>query len=315
MNPTNESIPYYTHLILGGGGFSGLIYIGIYRFFKEHNILKNIRYISGTSIGALFAFFIGLKIDYDYMEDAMMGRNKHINTGFCYKNETTEYNPSCILKLHTTMGMYSTERFRKYIVDFLKEKYEIEDITFSEYIKLTGIDIHIHTTCLNTYSPLDLCNDNFPEMSLITAVLASMSVPLIFQPVIYKEYVLVDGGCSANLQMYKIAKNLSNKVLYITIGTDITFTKELLTTNAITYSGSIMLSMIASHTKHIIDEYKNVFDILEISKNPIPFIQLNFEDNMFYSLIEKSQLEESIVYGYQSIYEFFISKRYFEQTS
>ncbi len=314
MSGKDARLPYYTHLILGGGGLSGLVYIGIYRFFIEHNILKNIHYISGTSIGALFAFFIGFNIEYDYMEDVFMGRNEHINCGFCYKNDITEYNPNNILRIHSNMGMYSTERFRKYIVNFLKDKHNMEDITFSEYIKLTGIDIHIHTTSLNTYSSLDLCNDDFPEMSVVTAILASMSVPYLFEPVIYKDYVLVDGGCCANLQIYSISKNPSNKVLYITIGTDNTFTKEILTTNIMVYSESIMLTMITSHTKKIIEDYKTKIDILEIYKNPIPFMQLDFKDNMFYSLVEKAQLEESIVYGYQVIYEFFISKHYFEQT-
>ena len=290
----------FSHLILGGGGLSGLVYIGVYRFFKEHEVLKDVHYMTGTSIGALFVFLFGLNIDYDKLEGVFMG-----NEGVCHKSALVEFNPCNLLNLRANSGIYTTERFRPYIVDFLKDKYDIEDITFSEYIKLTGVDIHISTTCLNTHSHLDLCNDAFPDMSVITAVLASMSVPIIFQPVIYKDMVLVDGGCCANLEMYNVVKNKSNRVLYISLGTDVTFTNERLQNDITLYGLSVMLAMITSHTKKFIEDYKNKIDILQINNIPISFLQGFFENNMFYSIIEEKLLEECIIFGYKQLYNFF----------
>lgn len=287
----------FTHLILGGGGLSGLTYIGIYRFIKEHGMMEHIRYVSGTSIGALFAFLIGLNVDYEYMETFFI---EH----FAEKNQMTEFDPKSILHFRTNQGMYSAERFRKYIVQFLRTiDPTLEDITFTDYLKLTGVDIHIHVTSLNTYSPLDLSNNTHPEMSVVTAVLASMSIPLMFEPVIYKDLVLVDGGCCANLQIYEIAKNKLNKILYVALGIDTVFTTESLKTNTLLYGASVMMTLVTSHTKKIIEDYKEVIDIIHITKNPIPFVQFKFSNNLFYTMIEKEQLEESIIYGYQQIYE------------
>lgn len=295
----------FSHLILSGGGLSGLVYIGIYRFFKEHEVLKDVHYMTGTSIGALFIFLFGLNIDYDKIEGLYFGKD-----GVCQKSAMVEFNPCNLLNLRTNSGLYTTERFRPYIVDFLKEKYDIEDLSFSEYIKLTGIDIHISTTCLNTHSQLDLCNDTFPDMSVITAVLASMSVPILFEPVIYKDMVLVDGGCCTNLEIYNVVKNKSNKALYISLGTDTTFTNEQLQKDITLYGLSIMLAMITSNTKKLIEENKNKIDILQINNNPIPFLQGVFENNMFYTIIEKKLLEECIIFGYKQIYNYFELKHY-----
>lgn len=295
----------FTHLILSGGGLSGLVYIGIYRFLKEHHVLQDVHYMTGTSIGALFAFLFGLNIDYDKIEGFYLGKE-----GVCEKSSLVEFNPCNLLNIRKTHGLYKTERFRPYMVSFLKEKYDMEDITFSEYIKITGVDIHISTTCLNTHSHLDLCNDTYPEMSVITAVLASMSVPILFEPIVYDDMLLVDGGCCANLEIYNVVKNKSNKALYISLGTDITFTNEQLQSDFTLFGLSVMITMITSHTRKIIEDYKNQMDIIEFNNNPIQFLQGIYENNMFYTIIEKKILEECIIFGYKQIYQYFRLKHY-----
>lgn len=313
MEKLNSSLPYYTHLVLSGGGLSGMIYIGIYRFLKQHHLLKNIRYFSGTSIGAIFAYLFGLGVDYEYMESFFYGNET--KQGICTRNQMLAFDPKGILQLPKKYGIYSTERFRSYLADYLKTVHGMEDITFAQYIKLTGVDLHINVTCLNSYKALDLCNDTYPEMSVLTAILGSMSVPFLFEPVLYKDMLLVDGGCCVNLPLQTITKNPSNKVLAVNLGIDIEFTKEELEKSFFLYGATIMLSMITSHTKRMIEEHKHSVDILEVNQNPIPFIQAHFNQNAFYTTITKEQLEEGILFGYQQIHEFFHSKGYFEQTS
>lgn len=315
MQQLNPSFPYYTHLVLSGGGLSGLIYIGIYRFLQQYHLLQNIRYFSGTSIGAIFAYLFGLGVEYEYLERFVKGLEKTEGIGLCTRNEMVSFDPRNILQLPSKRGLYSTERFRTYLTTYLQEKYKLSDITFSEYIKLTGIDLHINVTCLNTYTSMDLCNDTVPEMSVVTAVLASMSVPFLFEPVAYQDMLFVDGGCCINLPVQYIAKNKANKILAINLGTDISFTKEDLERNILTFGASIMLSMITSHTKRTIEDHKKEVDILEVNENPIPFLQAQFDKDAFYINITKEQLDEGIVYGYQQIHQFFASKGYFEQTS
>lgn len=300
-------IPKYTHIVLSGGGLSGIVYIGIYRLLKQYEVIKNVRYITGTSIGAFFAFIFCLDIDYEYIEEIFA-------SSLCVDNPIVEFNPNNIFQLCSKNGMFRTEKFRNSIVKILKNKHNIEDITFSEYIRLTGIDIHIQTTCLNTYSSIDLCNDTFPEMSVITAVLASMSIPFIFEPVIYKEMVLVDGGCCANMNIYDILQCNYNKVLQIYLSTERIFTESELTGDFFAYTTAVMLTMLSSHTKKLVNENKDKFDILEITKSPLSFAKADFRDNIIYTTLKKSELDESIIFGYVELHQFFSSKGYLEQT-
>jgi hypothetical protein len=137
-----------------------------------------------------------------------------------------------------------------------------------------------------------------------------MSVPVLFEPVIYKDLVLVDGGCCANLEIYNVVKNKMNKILYISLVGDMCFTKEQLQNNILMYGASVMITMINSHTKKIIEDYKDAIDIIKMKDSPVPFLQGFFENNLFYTMIEKKQLEESIIYGYKEIHRHFTSKHY-----
>jgi NTE family protein len=291
----------FTHLILSGGGLSGLVYIGVYRFLKEYNLLKDIHYMTGTSIGALFVFLFGLNVEYERIENFFIG-----NEGITTKTNLVGFNINNIFKFKN--GLYSTERFRKYMVSFLDD---MEDITFNEYMKRTGVDLHISVACLNTHSHLDLSNENYPDMSVITAILASMSIPIIFEPVIYNDLVLVDGGCCANLEICNIVKNISNKVLYISLISLKNFTKTELQNNLMLYGVSIMITMLSSHSKKIIEDYKDKMDIIDMMEsNPVPFLQGQLDGNMFYTVIEKKQLEECIIHGYKEIHNYFTLKNY-----
>lgn len=302
------SIPQYTHLVLSGGGMCGIVYIGIYRLFKQYDVLKSIHYITGTSIGSLFGFLFGMDIEYTYLETLFTDI-------LCIDSPIVEFDPNNIFKLCSKNGVFSTERFRKNIVMCIQHKFGIDDITFSEYIRRTGVDLHVHTTCLNTYSFKDLCNDTYPDMSVVTAILASMSVPFLFEPVIYNGLVLVDGGCCANMQIYDILESPYNKVLQIYLSTDKTFTEDALRNDFMVYSSAVMLTMITAHSRRLIQDNKNKADILVICNNPLSFMKANFKNNLFYTTIDKSEFEESLLFGYVQVDNFFKSKGYFSKIS
>ena len=314
MYELTPRFPRYTHLVLSGGGMSGLIYIGIYRFLQQYKMLDSIHYICGTSIGAVFGFVFGLQMDYQYVEDLFIGSQEQRGI-FTTDSPAIVFDPKAVFTFSEKQGFYTVERFRQYLVEWLKKKYQREDITFSEYMKLTGVDFHVNVTCLNTYNSLDLCNKTHPDMSVITAILASMSVPIFFEPIVYKDCVMIDGGCCDNLPISWIEKNPPNKILAINLGTDIEFSKDDLLQNTGLYGYAIILSMVTSHTKNTIREYQDTVDILEVNKNPIPFVQAFFEKEAIYTRISKELLEEGILFGYHSIDTFFHSKGYFEQTS
>jgi predicted acylesterase/phospholipase RssA len=72
-----------THLVFGGGGVCGLVYIGAIRFLEVEKLDKHIRYVSGTSIGALFATLFALRIPMQVVEEKLielLTEDEHIMT-------------------------------------------------------------------------------------------------------------------------------------------------------------------------------------------------------------------------------------------
>ena len=55
------------HLVLSGGGMLGISYIGLIKYLEENSsipIVKNLKSLTGCSVGAMFATFIALGYTY-----------------------------------------------------------------------------------------------------------------------------------------------------------------------------------------------------------------------------------------------------------
>jgi predicted acylesterase/phospholipase RssA len=93
-------------------------------------------------------------------------------------------------------------------------------------LKRTGKDLHINAVCINTGENVDFCNDHFPDMSVLTAIDASMSIPFILQPILYKDKLYIDGGTSNNLPLHMLPSLPGHKCLAVnlTIETRRTYT-------------------------------------------------------------------------------------------
>jgi NTE family protein len=303
-----HKFPHYTHLVFSGGGCSALLYIGVYRFLQQYHLMEHVHYISGTSMGAALGFLIGLGLECEYLENIFVGKDN-----FFEDEEMIKYDPKCLLQIPSKHGAYTMCKIEKHLKKALYHKYKLEDITFAEYVKRTGVDLHINATCLNTFSQTDLCTQYVPEMSVFTAIYASMSIPIIFEPVEYKGNLYIDGGTCNNIPVDWIVPSPATKVLAFSISTDIQFTKEELKSNMGSYISSIFLAMISSHNKRRYHEYKDIYDILEINQSPVPFMLIQFEKEGIFTRFPKEIIEEGILFGYHQMHELFVSKGYFEQ--
>ena len=57
-----------THLVLSGGGISGMVYLGALKYLQQEGYDRNILHISGSSIGAFFATAFALSIPMNDLE-------------------------------------------------------------------------------------------------------------------------------------------------------------------------------------------------------------------------------------------------------
>ena len=183
-----------THIALSGGGIKGMAYLGILRYLYIENMIDSIKYASGSSIGALYCLYIALKIPIDFLENEYMNLLEEINN----KNYLC-INKSSFGKLLESNGFVSVEFMTRPAKKYLKQLYGEEDITFIELAKKTGVNIYVNATCVNNGQRAIFSLEHTPNISVIDAIMASMSVPVMFEPVYIDGNYYIDGVISMDL--------------------------------------------------------------------------------------------------------------------
>ncbi|MEA2064985.1 MAG: patatin-like phospholipase family protein [Patescibacteria group bacterium] len=153
-------------LALGSGGVKGLSHIGVIKVLEENNI--PIDYITGSSIGALVGAFYAA--------------NQNINDLEKIALEATWRTGLSIVDPTFNGGLVKGKRLENLIKTWIASDLNFNDLK---------IPLVVITTDLITGKEVHIKYGN-----IIKAIMASLSVPIIFQPVKYKNKLLADGGLS-----------------------------------------------------------------------------------------------------------------------
>ena len=151
-------------LALGSGSAKGLSHIGVIKLLEEMDI--KIDYIAGSSIGAMIGGAYAAGVSINEIEDIALKTDLA---------SSVKYFLPTISKSGLISGTKVTEFLRDIVGDIKIENLKIPFTATATDI-LTGQEI-------------DFKNGNLAE-----AIRASISVPIIFQPVIHDNQILVDGG-------------------------------------------------------------------------------------------------------------------------
>jgi predicted patatin/cPLA2 family phospholipase len=184
----------YDTVCLSGGGIKGIIFLGILKYLQNQKLinLSLIKNWVGTSMGAIvcYLFTIGYTIDelikfnleFDYFK---LEPNIDVNN------------------LFSNLGIDNGEKANHVITSFLKIKLGLSNITFSEHYKLTKKKLVIIGT--NYSKGVEAVFDyiNTPDLSIITALRISFSLPIIFNPILYNNDYYIDGALTNNFPINK----------------------------------------------------------------------------------------------------------------
>jgi predicted acylesterase/phospholipase RssA len=199
-------------ICLSGGGIKGFSFIGVLEYLEKNNNI-NINLINnfvGTSIGAIISFLLSIKYDIIELKEFLLNFN--------FKILINDYDNN-IENLLINFGLDDGNKIIFILQSFLKNKYNLTDITFKEHYELTKNNLIIIGTNYTKSSEEMFNYKNTPNMSIITAIRISISVPLIFTPVLYNDNYYVDGALVNNFPINYC--NLKN-----TIGININFTNN-----------------------------------------------------------------------------------------
>ena len=186
-------------LVLSGGGVKGYAHLGVLRVLERENI--KIDYITGTSIGALIGTLYSIGYSVDEIEKFL----DDVNVSSFLETVTD----------NTNLSLEKKESLKKYSA-YLSFDNEL-NFSFPKGLKGTGEEYLILKKMLGKYEYMDSF-DNFPIPLRIVAtnlntgetkafskgdvakvLIASMSIPSIFEPMKIDGEIYVDGLVTRNL--------------------------------------------------------------------------------------------------------------------
>ena len=177
-------------LCIGSGGIQGLMYISGLKYLIDNNFinLDKIENYYGTSIGSIicFIFLIGYKPN-EIIE---------IILNLDYNNFEPEID---LLLIENNYGLDNGEKIINVIKNLLKKKYDIDDITFIELYKLTNKNFVTNAVNINTGNEKIFNYIETPDLSVLLAIRMSISIPLIYTPVLYNNEYYIDGAIKNTL--------------------------------------------------------------------------------------------------------------------
>jgi NTE family protein len=266
-------------LILSGGGSAGILYAGVFKALDELNILKNIKTMIGVSAGTLYTFM--------YLMGYTTSEIVKFAETFDSKKLTTikNFESLSLDKIFIEYGLDNGDSFKKVFIKIAKQKKIDPDITLLEFYKFNKIKFVIGVTNIDTLEEEYFSYDSTPNIKLIDAIRASVSIPIYFTPHKINNKLYVDGGCINNFPT-NYAEIDKNKTIAIIITNPI---NKLINNNFINYFLNILKSL-SIGWKHAL--LRGFNDIIIINANVTNVFNFNVESN------EKKRL---IHFGYDSI--------------
>jgi predicted acylesterase/phospholipase RssA len=179
------------NIVVSGGGFRAVVFLGCFKYLEEIGALDHVHTLVGSSAGSVMCFMMALGYTYAEAHDALT--SIVVNAPLA---EDIIPDPFVVLE---TYGLSSGENMLAMFQKLLKAKHaKLDDITFMEMAKVTGKNLVVCVTNLTRQETQYCSLDTTPNLSVLTALRMSCSVPLLLSPVIHDDEMYVD-GCLYNM--------------------------------------------------------------------------------------------------------------------
>jgi len=192
------------HLVISGGGHTGLQELGILHTLQKNNIwqMSDIESIYATSAGSIITLLIALGFDWQTIFDYIVLRPWQ---------DAYPLQPLQFFNVFTKKGWFDISTFDIFYEPFFKAKDIPLTITMKEFYELTKIDCHFFATEINSFQNTDLSYTTFPDLPIIHAVYMSSSIPFLFVPLCIENQCFVDGGILCNYPLQQCFERVENK--------------------------------------------------------------------------------------------------------
>lgn len=182
---TSSGAEEFETLVLSGGGVKGFHHLGglLYLFKRQ----RRFRRFVGSSIGAIvlalcLAGYEPLELLYIFY------RIDFMTLGFTLN----------LLRLARSCGMNPQSAVEGLLAGLFARKGLPADVTMRQLHERTGVEFEVVVTNLTAFRGEFVHHSTHPDVPVLTALLMSSCVPVVFEPVRYRGELFVDGGISNN---------------------------------------------------------------------------------------------------------------------
>jgi predicted acylesterase/phospholipase RssA len=284
---------HYTHLVLSGGGMSGLVYLGALRYLQQEGYDKHILHIAGASIGALFATAFAL--------DMSMGDLEQKYKEFLSNEEKCllpTFTMDTIIESYDNLGVDDGKRLTEPIEEI------VGNLTFLELSKKTGKNLIISATHIETMLPTYFSVDNTPNVLVLDAVKASMAIPLFVRPIEIGDDYYMDGGVTDGIPVNAFTNVSPESILVLHLARNSVKVKCLQEKPSFI---KLMTSMLQTFLRNYlgIRLLENTYpNYCQFTMCPVSFIPLKWEDEKLKISISNEKIDESVIVGYTKLQQF-----------
>lgn len=174
---------------IAGACNRGIGYLGCLKRFEEAGLLRLER-VFGVSIGSLIALCVILGYSATELLDIVVNMDPRIFKDLAFCDDSAFYKDGAVLK---------GKLYKKWVRGLMAAKTD-PDITFAGLFGATRVEFTVLATCIHSGNPqfaegiTRFSSAETPDVPVLTAVCASMAIPMIFPPVEYGGAKFVDGG-------------------------------------------------------------------------------------------------------------------------
>lgn len=202
-------------IVLSGGGIRAVGHAGALQALEKAGMLRTVREYIGVSAGALMALCMVI----GYTPDTLVN--------FCLQFDFSTIralDPENMLEFLDRFGIDNGDRLRCLLESILRQKNLAATTTFSDIRKAlpAAARLRIFASDIFTVQPREFSEAVTPNVSVITALMASMCIPGYFVPVEdpITGHLLVDGGALHNFPLAFLSEKEQKTSLGITFSED-----------------------------------------------------------------------------------------------
>ena len=189
------SNPIIRHLVISGGGRTGLSFYGILRESQKSGLwnVENIQSIYSTSIGSFLSIIVCLKYNWDIIDAFLIKRP--------WQN-VFKFDLYSIVQSFDRRGIFSIKVIEDVLSPLLLGADLDINITMKEFYEINKIDIHIFSTELNKFETIDFSHKTHPDWRIVDVIYCSSALPIVFSPYMKEDKCYIDGGILTNYPIY-----------------------------------------------------------------------------------------------------------------